>query len=62
MELAHSSEGYPIPAFFPVNPVTELIYQSKDVAGYTWEIRRLRRYQFELIAIQESSFLTKLVL
>jgi hypothetical protein len=24
-----------VPAFFPVNPVTELIYKSNDVAGYT---------------------------
>jgi hypothetical protein len=29
----------------------------KDVVDYTWEIRRLRKYQIELIAIQENKFL-----
>ena len=31
----------------------------KDVVDYTWEIRRLRKYKVELIAIQERSFLSQ---
>jgi hypothetical protein len=31
----------------------------KDVVDYTWEIRRLRKYQVQLIAIQERTFLSE---
>jgi hypothetical protein len=41
----------------PADPV-EWMY-LKDVVDYTWEIRRLRKYQVQLIVIQEGNFLSE---
>jgi hypothetical protein len=41
----------------PADPI-EWMY-LKDVVDYTWEIRRLRKYQVQLIAIQERTFLSE---
>ena len=41
----------------PADPI-EWMY-LKDVVDYTWEIRRLRKYKVELIAIQEKSSLAR---
>jgi hypothetical protein len=39
----------------PADPI-EWMY-LKDVVDYTWEIRRLRKYQVQLIVLQERKFL-----
>jgi hypothetical protein len=39
----------------PADPI-EWMY-LKDVVDYTWEIRRLRKYQVQLVGIQEEKFL-----
>jgi hypothetical protein len=44
-------------ALQPADPI-EWMY-LKDVVDYTWEIRRLRKYQVQLIAIQERTFLSE---
>jgi hypothetical protein len=44
-------------AVLPADPI-EWMY-LKDVVDYTWEIRRLRKYKVELIAIQERSLLSQ---